>query len=428
MSRSFSSLFSVHPRTSPLLLVALYAVGAWVLIALGDWALLRFFGQGDGVTAAQLTKGLVVVLASGGVFFVALSRWIRRLDTVRARLNLVLGQVPGLLWTTGLDLRLISIAGAAAGLDGQARAQPGRPVTWLVEGSERRRLMEAGHRQALAGEVSDFEMDIGGGYFVVRVEPLRADGRIVGCVAFALDASGLRLPVSPHGVRDAFGRSQVLATVGSLILEVGHQLMNPLFAMSSALDAFEARVGDDPRTVRHRALLRDQVERVTALVSGLQEYGRLGSLNPRTCDLGDLLRHAGRRWAKEAADAGVELTLEVPAVGELEAIIDPELFVRALGHLVENAYQHTPPGEQVRVTAERAAEDRSLLRVTVEDAGRGFLEADLGQAMNPLVGRSIERAGLGLAISDRILQLHGGRLDLGAAPGGGALVTMVLHL
>ena len=416
-----------RPRSSALALASLYLVCGLVWVAAGEWLLVGVLGQPDPVTVAQMAKGWSFVLVSAMVLYFALGWWSRHLDAARARLDLVLDQIPGLLWTTDRDLGLRSLAGAAAETKAVPNAKPGAPVTDLVEGRERREMLEAAHRKAVAGEPSDYQMDLRGGYYVVRVEPLRADGRIVGCAAFALNVTGLRLPATSSGVRDALERSQVLATVGMVVLEVGHQLMNPLFAMSSALDALEAREGKDPRTARHRELLRDQVGRATTLVRSLQDYGRLAELEPERCDVADLLQRLEGRWAEEAERVGAELLVEGPRPGELEAFLDPHLMAQALGHLVENGLEHTAPGKRVWVRARQAPGPSSDLLITIEDEGQGFLAEDLEQAKTPLTTRRPSGTGLGLAIAERIVQLHGGRLHLGAGPHGGALVSVTLH-
>ncbi len=406
----------------------MYLLAGWVWVAAGDWILAASMGQEGRLTLAQMTKGFIFVLASALILYFSLRWWSRHLDAVHARLDLVLRQIPGLLWTTDPDLGLRSLAGTALRTLDLRQARPGLPVTELVEGEERRAEVEGAHRRALAGQPSDYQVDIGGRHYVVRVEPLRVRDRVVGCASFALDVTGLRLPAISRGVRDALERSQVLATVGTVVLEVGHQLMNPLFAMSSALDALEARMGDDPRTERHRELLREQVERATNLVRSLQDYGRLGELSPEHCDVAELMLHLEERWVEEARRLGAELVVEAPPVGKLEAFLDPQLVGLALGHLVENGLQYTAPGTCVRVRARQPPEGSSDLLITVEDEGGGFFAGDLERAKSPLISRRPAGTGLGLAIADRIVLLHGGRLNLGVGSAGGALVSVTLPL
>jgi signal transduction histidine kinase len=95
---------------------------------------------------------------------------------------------------------------------------------------------------------------------------------------------------------------------------------------------------------------------------------------------------------------------------------------------VENGIQHSAAGQVVRLSAHLAAGDPGMLEVSVTDAGQGFLPQDYERALNPLFSRRPEGAGLGLAVAERIVQLHGGRIQIGSGPAGGARVTVTLTL
>ena len=230
------------------------------------------------------------------------------------------------------------------------------------------------------------------------------------------------------GAREAVRQSQSMASLGSLVLAVAHQLKNPLFAMSAALDAFEQRAGDDPGTARHRAILRQQTEKIRGLVTALQEYGQIGEPRRRPVDVGALVRRVAADWRGRADAAGVSLEVDAPAAGtqgELTAELDPEAVARALHRLLENALQHGGPGGVVTLSARPAGDSRSL-ELAVGDAGPGFRPEELPHATSPLFSRQPGRAGLGLAVAARITELHGGRIELGRSAQGGARVA--LHL
>lgn len=412
----------------PGVIAVVYVLLGWSWILVTDW-LVHFKLEWQISPARFQTLKGVAFITGTGVFLWLLLVWRkRRHETAQARLDLVLSQLPGFLWTTDRDLRLLSITGL--GLDRLAIPPDdllGQPVSTLVDEVECRAVIEAGHRKALTGEPEDLEVNIRGRELVVRVEPLRLPaGRIVGCVAFALDVSGLRTADAAHGIRDAVRRSQLLATVGSLVLDVAHKLKNPLFAMTAALDAFEARAGHDPKTARHRSILRQQVERIHVLVNGLQEFGRVGDLDLEPCDLGAVVHRVTKELAAKARKAGVELVADVSSADELGASVDSEAFVDVLRRLVVNAIQHSPAGEAVRISARPAPGRAAHLQVAVDDAGPGFQPQDRERALEPLFSRNPERAGLGLSIAERIVKLHGGRIELGTSPAGGAQVLITL--
>ena len=222
-------------------------------------------------------------------------------------------------------------------------------------------------------------------------------------------------------------RIRDLASVGALLQAMAHQLKNPLFALLATLDAFERRVGDDPPTARHRAILREQAERIRLLVTGLQEYGQIGELQRRPTDVGAIVAHTAAGWQGRALGAGVRLRVEAPAAGELTVSLDGEAVGRAVGRLLENALQHTPAGGEVALTVRRHGKP-GRLELEVADTGPGFREDELGRATEPLFSRRAGGAGLGLAVVERIAELHGGRVELGRAARGGARAALVLPL
>ncbi len=419
-----------HWLGRPFVIALMYLAFGWIWIGTSDWLAYRFMPDEAILTRFQSMKGMIFVAVTGAVLFALLVWYKRRQQQAETELQLVVSQVPGFLWTTDEELRLRTITGRAlAGFEVRPDWLAGRKVTDLVDGAERRAVIEAGHRRALAGDSADYEVDVLGHDFIVRVEPLRAPSdRIVGCVAFALDVSGLRLTDSTHGMRDALRRSHVMATVGTLVLEVAHKLKNPLFAMTAALDGFEARVGDQPETAPHREILRQQVDRVQALVEGLQVYGRVGEMDLQPCEVSGIVRNVTMELANLGREGNVDVVAEVSANGGLQAALDREAFAEAFRRVGVNALQHSAPGQMVAISVMQATDKPGHLEITVDDAGPGFHPDDHERAFEPLFSRGTGGAGLGLSIAERIVRLHGGNIELGESPRGGARVRITLRL
>lgn len=414
----------------PFVIALLYLVFGWIWIGTSDWLAYRFMPNEATLTRFQSMKGMLFIAATGAFLFALLVWRKRSQQEAETELQLVVNQLPGFLWTTDEELRLRTVTGQDwAGFAVQPDRLTGRKVTDLVDGAERRAVIETAHRRALAGESADFAVDIMEHDFVVRIEPLRAPSdRIVGCVAFALDVSGLRLADSPRGVRDALRHSHVMATVGTLVLEVAHKLKNPLFAMTAALDGFEARVGDQPETAPHREILRQQVDRVQALVEGLQVYGRVGEMDLQPCEVSGIVRNVTLELANLGREANVDVIAEVSTNGGLQAALDREALAEALRRVGVNALQYSAPGQVVAISLLQATDKPDHLEITVDDAGPGFHPDDHERAFEPLFSRGTDGAGLGLSIAERIVHLHGGSIDLGESPQGGARVRITLGL
>ena len=287
-------------------------------------------------------------------------------------------------------------------------------------------MLESQHRLALSGATADFRLDLRGNGYAVRVEPLRDEAEgIIGTLGFALKL----VPAVIGGEaseREVLRKDQVLAALGGLVQEVAHKLKNPLFALSAALDAFEARVVDDPGTVRHREILHQQVKKIERLVSGLQVYSRSLELNLEESDLKQLLDSSVARMRNDAAAAGIELLLLVQGAPP-RVRVDPDALVGAVDRVIRNALESAPRGSQVTVTLGPAlGSEGEAVEVSVLDRGPGIAQADLERVFLPLVTGRPGAGGLGLAIAERFVNAHGGRISARNRTAGGTCVTLWL--
>ena len=423
---SFPSLHFRRDRSQATRIAFVYAAVAIAWILLSDAALALLIPAGTSQWLAQTIKGTLFVTVTGGLIYYLVRRRERQVWGEQARVEVLLRQLPGLLWTTDRQLRITSNAGEIGDLPFEPLAVIGRPVTVVTTVPERRAVIESSHLRALAGEASDYRIHLGEREFAVRVEPLRdATGRIGGTVGFALE-----LPPETgegvHSVREAVSRSRWLGALGSLTLDVAHQIKNPLFALTAALDAFEQRTGDQPATTRHRQIMRQQAERIERLVSGLQVYGRSVELDLQRLDLAAVLEATLARSRPEATAAGVLLALRVerrPVPGRA----DGEALSGAVRRVIRNAVEHSPAGSEVTVTLQPPPDGSvDAVEIAVLDRGPGFAAADLERVFEPLFARRPGGAGLGLAIAERIVEAHGGRISAANRDGGGARVTLRL--
>lgn len=417
--------WQVVPRATPLTLTLVYLVAGVAWITVTDVIVAKAVVDPWVEDMVEVAKGWLYVVVTAAVLY-SILRAQRRSELVnRSRMQLLLDQVPVALWTTDRELRIQSLVGS---LLAYVRRPPdqlvGRPVYAPLDSAELREEVERSHRTALGGEAASYEVDFEGHDLVARVEPLRSPtGRITGCVGAAFDVTGLHAPEG-RDLGEVLRRSRTLAALGALTMEISHQFKNPLFALTAALDAFEERVGDQPQTARHRALMREQVQRIRALVEGLQEYGRAQTVNPEREDLRRLVTAARSRWLKRAGDADVDLEAVVtdsPAWAD----VDAQRLGGALDEILENAVRNTPSGGRIELSLELDDHEDPRYEVSVTDSGPGFRDRDLDRVLEPLFTRDAG-TGLGLALADRVVQLHGGRLAVGNAEGGGARVVLVL--
>lgn len=219
-----------------------------------------------------------------------------------------------------------------------------------------------------------------------------------------------------------------MSAMGALVAGVAHEVRNPLFGISSTLDALTARIGAETGYLRYIEILQEQVGRLGKLMADLLAYGRppvheftKGSLN---AIVGPAVEACEDLAAEKQARIEVRLAADAGSVR-----IDHGRCVLALRNLVDNALHHAPPGSTVAVTTARVEHGgRPCVECTVSDSGPGFRDEDLSQVFEPFFTRRRGGTGLGLALVQRIAHEHGGEATAGNRTGGGATVSIRLPL
>jgi signal transduction histidine kinase len=229
-------------------------------------------------------------------------------------------------------------------------------------------------------------------------------------------------------LRETLGREENMAAMGALVAGVAHEVRNPLFAISSTLDAFEARFGQTPGLEKYFPVLRLETDRLSRLMRDLLEYGRPPRMEAGPVGLRSVVAEAVRACEAEAEANGVAVSVEIPP--DLPDVrIDPERMTQVFQNVVHNAVLHTPREGRVSVEAAvREAHGRRWIECAVRDTGPGFRAADLPHVFRPLFTRRPGGTGLGLAIAQRIVEMHGGGMRAENRPQGGAVVTVRLPL
>jgi len=236
------------------------------------------------------------------------------------------------------------------------------------------------------------------------------------------------LHVMEERLDDARRRERTLeASRRELVAWVSHDLRTPLAGMRAIVEALDDRVVDDPATVaRYCRTLREEVDRLTALVDDLFELSRTQAgvlrLQYERVSLGDLVSDAIAGSAPVAAAKGVRL--EGRMIGpppELMASA-PEVL-RVLRNLLENAIRHTPSDGSVVVEAGVDDLEPDQVYVEVRDTGGGVPEADLAHIFDVAFRSDRARtpgtgSGLGLAIAKGFVEAHRGDLTVVNANGG----------
>jgi len=289
-----------------------------------------------------------------------------------------LGQVQGTLLVRRESTAVRILIGAAA-----AAVALGVVLTFAVA------LLQRWVLRPLAGLAADADRVAGG---ELAIAPVSTRAREVAQVGDALHGMAAGL-AGALGAQAAAERERRF-----LLSALAHDLRTPLFILRGSLEAAERGLGDG------------HLERAQA------KAGHLDRL------IGELFAFSRAEYAG-GGDELVDLAAlaGVPASGPAFVRGDPVALQRILTNLVDNAVRHGAGDVEVSV---RNGDGR--VRVEVADRGPGFRDPE--RAFEPLFrDHGAGGAGLGLAIARRLARAHGGEVTAADRPGGGAVVTLVLH-
>jgi signal transduction histidine kinase len=214
---------------------------------------------------------------------------------------------------------------------------------------------------------------------------------------------------------------------------VAHELRNPLSALklSTALSGRGGAPLTPERMERTLALVGRQVERLDRMVGDLLDSTRIEAgkleLRPEVRDARELTRDVVELY--RSGDSGHVLQLALPDASVLVRV-DPARLEQVVHNLVSNALKYSPAGSRVDVVVRRV-EDEAVLSVT--DQGIGISEDEKRLLFAPFqrAGNARQRApgvGLGLSVARRIVEAHGGRIEVDSKPGTGSVFSVCLPL
>ena len=213
------------------------------------------------------------------------------------------------------------------------------------------------------------------------------------------------------------------------VSSVSHELRTPLTAITGWGETLLEGDADPEETKRGITIILGEAKRLTSMVEELLEFTRIQdgrfTLNVRSCDLRadfeDMIYMYGSRLRQE----GITLEYEASDEDIPEISCDPERMRQVFLNILDNAAKHGGEGKRITVSM-GLEEDRIVTRI--RDYGPGIPEDELPHVkMKVYKGSSkVRGSGIGLAVCDQIVELHGGTLTLENAPGGGCLVTVSL--
>lgn len=223
-----------------------------------------------------------------------------------------------------------------------------------------------------------------------------------------------------------------------LIRDISHELRSPLARLRVALELARQKNKNSPEEAAGPLnRIEREAERLNDLIAELVTLTLLESgterLEKTFIDLPALVREIAADCDYEAR--GMKRSVKILSTEEtaISVFASPEMLRRAIENVVRNALRYTPEGDAAEITMGRLLKDgRPHVSIRVRDHGPGVPEEALEMIFQPFFRAAEARdrvtggAGIGLAITERAVHLHGGEVTASNAPGGGLLVVIDL--
>ncbi|OGL03474.1 MAG: hypothetical protein A3I03_06120 [Candidatus Rokubacteria bacterium RIFCSPLOWO2_02_FULL_68_19] len=252
--------------------------------------------------------------------------------------------------------------------------------------------------------------------------PLRSGrGELAGIIGVFQDLSSIKQ------MEERMRQADRLATIGRLAANIAHEIRNPLASMSGAIEVLTREL---PRGGPHDRLVEivlHESDRLNQIVKQFLEYARPAPLHPLPMNVGEVLDEVLLLLEHRALPPDLKIAREYD--GTVTARVDPQQFRQAIWNLCINALEAMPAGGELRIGAGIVTQRKSRkLEVWVADTGTGIDPESLPHIFEPFFSTKPAGSGFGLALVHRVIQDHGGDIEVRSEPGVGATFTLRLPL
>ncbi len=242
---------------------------------------------------------------------------------------------------------------------------------------------------------------------LTRMRRLDARGRLLGSTAIVRDITARK------EMQEALVRARTLAAIGEAAARIAHEIRNPLTGISNALSILAADLAPGHR---HRGIcdeMQHEITRVDRVLDDLLTFARHRPLSRQRTDLVRMCEKVLATLEAAGELAGVTLRRYLPP--EVVVDVDPSMIEDSLFNLVQNA-AHALSGRPEAELTVAVKPGPSGVALTVTDNGPGIPRDVRRKIFDPFFTTKAHGTGLGLPITKKHIEAHGGRLRVRSAP------------
>jgi two-component system sensor histidine kinase HydH len=219
-------------------------------------------------------------------------------------------------------------------------------------------------------------------------------------------------------------RSRHLNSIGSLAAGVAHEIRNPLSSIKGFAVYFKERLSGNKEDEQTADVMIAETERLNRVISQLIEFARPLELKKEKVEFVELVQHTIKLIAADAQKN--KISVEIAAAADLpEVEVDPDKIKQVLLNVFLNSLAALKEGGKLTIELSPGTDN---LTVIISDNGAGIEKMDLPKIYDPYFTSKPAGTGLGLAVVQKIMEAHGGRIDVESTAGRGTKVFLYFHV
>jgi signal transduction histidine kinase len=229
-------------------------------------------------------------------------------------------------------------------------------------------------------------------------------------------------------LKERLRTAEHLASVGQFAKSIAHEIKNPLNFISLSIDHMREiyRPADPAKTESFDSLvlnIKGEIQRISRFAESFLEYGKPFELRRRKMSLDIIVDSVLELAMAKAQQGNISIVREYDRLPEIS--LDPEFIRTCLYNIVLNAFEAMPRGGTLTIRSERSTERLSL---SFADSGVGVEKDKLDKVFEPFFTTKSRGLGLGLALTRKVIEEHGGKVQFDSIPGKGSNVTLQFPL
>lgn len=229
-------------------------------------------------------------------------------------------------------------------------------------------------------------------------------------------------------LREKLRKAEHLAGIGQVAQNIAHEIKNPLNFISLSIDHMKEHYKpcseDDIEKFESLVVnMKNEIQRLSKFAESFLGYGKPIELNLRMSDIGKIIEEVLELVSAKARAGKIQIIKEYNSLPEL--FVDPEFIKTCIYNLIINAFEAMPEGGILGI---RTYESDTRFSLSIDDTGSGVADDEISKIFEPFFTTKSKGLGLGLPLTKRIIEEHGGKVSFERKETKGSIITITIPL